>query len=204
MLKYSLVAFCFLLSIPIFAQLRVTENLRKIETTQQAQQYIDANPRLKPALLTISAEKDSAIIHKRILRQKKGDVFSVGYVTYKVLEAADTVTSRASYIFIDGSEFSGTQLDSLKKVIVKRANDGESFAALSDHYGMDGNSTRGDTEWFPGRYTFPQEFQDAVRQHKVGDIFFVDLPDKQWHYIVKKTHPDQVKKRMVVLRSIGR
>src|SRR5688500_14421588 len=118
-MKLSLVGFLLLLSTSIFAQETVTEKFQKIATVQQAQQYIDANPALKPALLKLSAGKDSSLIEKRLLRQKKGDIFSVGYVTYKVLEASDTVSFRASYVFLDGSTLSKSEIDSLKKVIVQ-------------------------------------------------------------------------------------
>jgi len=37
-----------------------------------------------------------------------------------------------------------------------------------------------------------------------GDLFFVDVSDKQWHYIVKKTYDDQDKKDITVLRANGR
>jgi hypothetical protein len=69
---------------------------------------------------------------------------------------------------------------------------------------MDGNKTRGDTDWFWGEFSFPKEFQDAVQKHKKGEIFFVDVPEKQWHYIVHKTHDDQITKDIKVLRSNGR
>lgn len=203
-MKWSLGALFFLISAQIFGQLGVTESFQKISTIEQAEQFIKANPRLKPAIVKISAESDTTIIDKRLLRQNKGDVFSVGYVTYKVLESAGTVDFRASYIFLDGGEYNAAQIDSLKKLIVQKANEGASFAELSDQYGMDGNTTRGDTEWFSGQFSFPKEFQDAVQAHKVGEIFFADVPEKQWHYIIKKTHNDRVKKEMTILRSIGR
>jgi hypothetical protein len=204
MIKTSLAVMLLLCSAQMFGQLTVTEKFQKINTVAQAQQYIEANPELKPALLNLSAGKDSALIDKRLLRQKKGDVFSVGYVTYKVLEAKDTVDFRASYIFLDGSTYSKPEIDSLKKLIVQKANSGTSFEELSDQYTMDGNKTRGDTDWFFGEYSFPKEFQDAVQNHKLGDIFFVDVPEKQWHYIVKKTYNDRVKKDIIVLKSNGR
>lgn len=203
-MKNSLAALFLLLSTTIFGQLTVYEQFQKIGTVQQAQQFIDANPQLKPALLNLSAGKDTTLIDKRLLRQKKGDVFSVGYVTYKILESKDTVDYRASYIFLDGSSLSKSEVDSLKKLIVQKANAGTPFEVLSDQYTMDGNKTRGDTDWFFGEYMFPKEFQDAVEKHKVGEIFFVDVSDKQWHYIVKKTHNDRVKKDIVVLRANGR
>ena len=203
-MKNILAALFLLFSTQISGQPTVTEKFQKIVTVQQAQQYIDANPELKPALLYLSAGKDTTLIDKRLLRQKKGDIFSVGYVTYKVLESTDTIDYRANYIFLDGSTYSRSEIDSLKKVILQKASAGTSFETLSDQYTMDGNKTHGDTRWFSGEYTFPLEFLEAVQKHKTGDVFFVDVPDKHWHYIVKKTYDDRVKKHMTILRSIGR
>ncbi|HVY76270.1 MAG TPA: peptidylprolyl isomerase [Puia sp.] len=203
-MKYIIVGLCLLFSAPMFAQLTVNEQFQKINTVDQAQQYIDANPSLKPALLHLSYGKDSTLIDKRLLKQNKGDIFSVGYVTYKVIEARDSVAYRANYIFLDGSTLSNSEIDSLKKLIVQKASAGESFEKLSDEYTMDGNNTHGDTGWFFGEYTMPKEFQEAVKRHKLGDIFFVDVPERQWHYIVKKTYDDKIQKDITVLRSNGR
>lgn len=196
-----------LFSVSIFAQanLTVTDKFQKINTVAEAQQYIDANPTLKPALLSLSYGKDTSLIEKRLLRQKKGDVFSVGYVTYKVLEASEKVNYRANYIFLDGSSLTPAQIDSLKKLITQKASAaGASFEQLSDQYTMDGNTTHGDTGWFFGEEMMPKEFQEAVSKHKLGEIFFVDVPEKQWHYIVKKTYDDQITKDIKVLRANGR
>lgn len=203
-MKNSLVGLFLLFATPIFAQLTVTEQFQKIVTLEQAQQFIDANAALKPTLLHLSYGKDSSLIDKRLLRQNKGDVFSVGYVTYKVLEAKETVNYRASYIFLDGSTLSTTEIDSLKKIILQKANAGASFEQLSDQYTMDGNTTHGDTGWFFGIEMMPKEFQDAVKNHKTGEIFFVDVSERQWHYIVKKTYNDDLKKDITVLRANGR
>ena len=203
-MKNSLAGLFLLLSAPTFAQLTVTEQFQKIGTIQQAQQFIDANPALKPTLLHLSYGKDSTLIDKRLLRQNKGDIFSVGYVTYKVLEATEKVTYRASYIFLDGSTLSVPEIDSLKKIILQKASTGASFVQLSDQYTMDGNTTHGDTGWFFGIEMMPKEFQDAVSKHKTGEIFFVDVSERQWHYIVKKTYDDDLKKDITVLRANGR
>jgi len=202
-MKTCFIGLFLLLSAPLFAQVTVTEKFQKIGTVPEAQQYIDANPALKPALLHLSYGKDTSLIEKRLLRQKKGDIFSVGYVTYKVLEATETVKYRANYIFLDGSSLSPTEIDSLKKLILQKSS-GTSFDQLSDQYTMDGNTTHGDTGWFFGEEMMPKEFQEAVANHKTGDIFFVDVSDRQWHYIVKKTYDDQLKKDMTVLRANGR
>jgi parvulin-like peptidyl-prolyl isomerase len=203
-MKNSLAGLFLLLTVPVFAQLTVTEQFQKITTLQQAQQFIDANAALKPVLLHLSYGKDTTLIAKRLLRQNKGDIFSVGYVTYKVLEATETVNYRASYVFLDGSTLSVPEIDSLKKLIVQKLAAGAPIDKLSDQYTMDGNTTHGDTGWFFGIEMMPKEFQEAVSKHKTGEVFFVDVTDKQWHYIVKKTYDDDLKKDITVLRANGR
>jgi parvulin-like peptidyl-prolyl isomerase len=203
-MKYRLAGLLLLVSAAVFAQPTVHDEFQKITTTEQAQQYIASHAALKPVLLNLSSKKDSTLIDKRLLRQNKGDVFSVGYVTYKVLDATEKVVYRSNYIFLDGSSLSNSQIDSLKKIIVQKANAGESWDKLSEEYTMDGNTTHGDTGWFFGEEMMPKEFQDAVKAHQKGEIFFVDVADKQWHYIVKKTYDDDDKKEMTVLKSNGR
>ncbi|AXY76012.1 hypothetical protein D3H65_19385 [Paraflavitalea soli] len=203
-MKNGLWVLLMLFAVPVFAQKTVYEDFQKITTLDQAQKYIDAHPELKPTILKLSAGRDSSLIEKRLLRQKKGDVFSVGYVTYKVVEATESVQYRAQYIFLDGGSLTPSQVDSLKKVIVQKANSGVSFDKLSDEYTMDGNTTKGDTDWFFGELMFPKELQDAVAKNAKGAIFFVDVSEKGWHYIVKKTYDDAVKKDIVVLRANGR
>ena len=204
-MKNSFVGLLLLLSSSAFTQQQtLTEKFQKIGTVEQAQQFAAANAAIKPSVFTLSAGKDSTLIDKRLLRQKKGDIFSVGYVTYKVIESTESVKYRANYIFLDGSALTQTQIDSLRKLIVQKASDGTPFDKLSDQYTMDGNTTHGDSGWFFGEEMMPKEFQDAVASHNVGDIFFVDVSDKQWHYIVKKTYADDLKKDMTVLKATGR
>lgn len=203
-MKISISGLFLFFSLPIFAQLTVTEKFQKINTVAEAQQFIDANKELKATILHLSNGKDSALIEKRLLRQNKGDIFSVGYVTYKVIEATETVKYRSNYVFLDGGSLTPPEIDSLKKLIIKKASAGAPFEQLSDQYTMDGNTTHGDTGWFFGEEMMPKEFQDAVKNHKTGEVFFVDVSDKQWHYIVKKTYDDEDKKDITVLRANGR
>jgi len=203
-MKNSIVGIFLLFSAPIFAQQTVTEQFNKITTMKEAQAFVDANAALKPTIFKVSMGKDSALIDKRILRQKGGETFNVGYVTYKILEAKESVQYRASYIFLDGGSLTIAEIDSLKKIITKKISEGVPFEKLSDEYTMDGNNTKGDTGWFFGENMLPKEFQDAVSKHKKDEVFYVDVSDKQWHYIVKKTFDDDAKKEVTVLRANGR
>jgi parvulin-like peptidyl-prolyl isomerase len=203
-MKNGLVGLFLLFSATIFGQATVTEQFQKINTMAEAQKFIDANAALKPTIYKLSWGKDSSMLEKRLLRQKKGDIVNVGYVTYKVLEGTETVAYRANYIFLDGGSLSNSEVDSLKKIIVAKANAGASFEQLSDQYTMDGNTTKGDTGWFFGPEMMPKEFEEAVKNHKKGELFFVDVSAQNWHYIVKKTYEDQVKKDITILRANGR
>ncbi|HTR29764.1 MAG TPA: peptidylprolyl isomerase [Puia sp.] len=182
----------------------VNDQFKNIATVQQAQAWAAANPQLKPAILHLVAGKDSTLIDKRLLRQNQGDIFSVGYVTYKVIESKESVKYRASYIYLDGSVMSPSEIDSVRKLIVQKINGGADWNQLSDQYTMDGNTTHGDTGWFFGELQMPKEFQDAVKAHKTGDVFFVDVSDRNWHYIVKKTFDDDDQKDATILRANGR
>jgi hypothetical protein len=193
-----------LMTVPVFAQLTVREQFEKIKTIQDAEKYIAANQNLKPALLKVVYGKDSTALDKRLLKQNKGDIFSVGYVTYKVLEVEESVKYRGSYVFLDRGSLSNREIDSLSKVIVGKLNQGVPFEKVSDEYTMDGNNTQGDTGWFYGEDTAPKELQDGLKKHVKGDIFFVDVPERQWYYIVKKTYDDDLRKEINVLRSNGR
>src|SRR5687768_4716589 len=130
-MKTILAGLFLLFSTQIFAQLTVTEKFQKIKNVQDAQKYIDENPTLKPAFMDLSYGKDSSLLDKRLLRQKQGDIFSVGYVTYKVIEAKESVAYRANYIFLDGGSLTPPQVDSLKKVIVQKHSEGVPFEKLS-------------------------------------------------------------------------
>lgn len=203
-MKVLFSALLLLVSSSIFAQLTVREQFEKIKTVQDAEKYIAANPNLKPALLNVVYGKDTTVLDKRLLKQNKGDIFSVGYVTYKVLEVEEAIQYRASYVFLDRGSLNNKEVDSLSKIIVQKHSSGTPFEQLADQYTMDGNTTHGDLGWFFGEDMVPKELQDAVSKHKLGDVFFVDVPERQWYYIVKKTYDDQIKKEIKVLRSNGR
>lgn len=197
--------FLFLLfSVGVFAQATVREQFQKIKTQQDAQKFIDANAPLKPTLMQLKLGRDSTLLDKRLLKQNKGDIFSVGYVTYLVVDGTESVNYRSQYIFLDGGSLTPAEIDNLKKTITEKISKGESLDKLSDQYTMDGNTTKGDTGWFFGEETMPKEFQEAVKAHKKGDVFFVDVPANDWHYIVVKTYDDEVKKEMTVLKANGR
>lgn len=203
-MKYGLAGLFLLFSLATVAQQTIKEQFEKIKTIADAEKFVAANPNLKPAIRKVVYGKDSSRIDQRLLKLNKGDILPVAYVTYKVVDASESVKYRASYVFLDGGELTKVQIDSLKNLIVKKANEGTPFEKLSDDYSMDGNSTHGDTGWFFGEDMVPKELQDGVKAHKKGEIFFVEVPERNWYYIVKKTYDDDLQKEMTVLQANGR
>ena len=203
-MKTGLLWLFLLFTTSAWSQLTVREQFEKINTVQEAQKYVDANQNLKPEIFKLVYGKDSSKVDNRLLKLTKGDILSIGYTTYKILESNESVNYRASYIFLDGAELSVSQIDSLRKLIMQKLSEGVPFEKLSDEYTMDGNNTHGDTGWFFGEEMVPIELQNGVKNHKLGDIFFVDVPDRKWNYLVKKTYDDQITKDITVLKSNGR
>ncbi|MCO5239666.1 MAG: peptidylprolyl isomerase [Chitinophagaceae bacterium] len=203
-MRNGLIGLFLFFSVPVFAQPTLREQFEKITTLQEAQKFVDANQALKPELYKLTYGKDSSRVDQRLLKLTKGDILSIGYTTYKIIESKESVNYRASYIFLDGAELSVAEIENLRKLILQKISEGVPFEKLSDEYTMDGNNTQGDTGWFFGEEMVPRELQNGVKNHKLGDIFFVDVPDRKWNYIVKKTYDDQIDKEITVLRANGR
>jgi len=105
---------------------------------------------------------------------------------------------RANYIYIDGSIHSSTAVDSLRAIILKSYESGDNFEDLATEYTMDGNS-KGDLPWFKkGHMMLP--FEEAVRNHKLNDIFTVDIPERNWYYVTLKTYANRVNSELSFLK----
>jgi parvulin-like peptidyl-prolyl isomerase len=96
-----------------------------------------------------------------------------------------------------------TQVDSVQEVIIKKYKEGVPFKELARNYSMDGNAENGgDLGWF-SKKMMVKEFSEPVSSHDHNDIFTVDIPSKQWYYVVLKTYPDRqrIKKGIIKIKS---
>lgn len=136
-----------------------------------------------------------------IVNAKVGDVLLKQYnsnaptFVIKVLSEREEELCKLKYIYLDGSKLSTSQIDSLRTVILAKYSNREDFESLVKAYTMDGNAT-GDLDWF-SRGMMVEAFDNAVRNRKKGEIFKVDVADKQWYYIVLKTHDNKMEKAKI-------
>ncbi len=181
-----------------FAQ-KADNDLSKIQTVAQAEKYIEKNPKTNAKIFNIESSSDTSELHLPLYEKKVGFTFQIGNYNYKILQIDSTLLFRVSYIYLDGSQYSKSQIDSLRKVIISKYRNGTSFTELVEEYSMDGNPNGGDTDWFPEK-RMVKEFETAVRKHKKGDIFTVDTPSQNWYHVVLKTFNDTSIKKVFIIK----
>ncbi len=54
-------------------------------------------------------------------------------------------------------------------------------------------------DWINGDI-FLDEFENAIKNHKLGEIFFVDVPADKFYYVVLKTHNIQVVNILTIIK----
>lgn len=78
--------------------------------------------------------------------------------------------------------------------------DGVPFDSLVRKYSVDGNAQfGGDLGWFEAE-TMVKPFSEAVRKQAQGAIFTIDFPERNWYFVVLKTHADRIKIRKCLLK----
>jgi hypothetical protein len=160
----------------------------KIKTISQAKRFIAKYPKAGYKFLIINSGIDTSEILLPLYNKPPGSIFHIDSDSYKILQLDSTLSFRVNYIYLDGSQLSAKQIDSLRKEVISRYKAGASFFDLVQQYNMDANIS-GDTKWF-SEGMMVKEFEDAVKGHKKGDIFTVDIPGNKWYHVVLKTFDD--------------
>lgn len=122
----------------------------------------------------------------------------VTYV-YKVLERKNVMEFRASHIYLSGDILSKSYIDSLRKTIIEQYKAGTDFSELSRMYSTYKRPIDGDLGWFKENIMV-KEFEYAVKDHKKGDIFTIDIPSKNWYYVALKTYDDRITQILKIVK----
>jgi len=185
-LCFVLIAASFLFAETIFGQ-TIKEKLSDVKNVEQAEYFIDKNPGINAYLALLNAQTDTSNAAREVFSKKKLEVFTAGSFTCKVIEKKKALLFRASYIYLDASKLSMKKIDSIRNLVLEKYKNGVSFNDLFKEYNMDGNTNGADLGYFE-EGVMASQFESAVRSRKKGEIFKVDVPDKNWYYIVYKTH----------------
>lgn len=205
-MKHFLCALGFVVSSVAFAQ-TIEKDFKKIDTPQQAEDYIDGKKRKTHRLLVFNAENHKTKLAQDLISSLKGTTkvtetqFEKTYL--KVVEKSNDPHYRLQYIFLDGSRMSGKEIEKTKKIILDHHKSGlETFANLAKKYSMAVNKFQGgDTSWVKlDNLPAPLANEDDILSHQIDDIYPVSDFDNNLYYLVKKTHTVRRIKEVKVLR----
>lgn len=199
--------FFLLLFIPIlsFSQNTLETELDSISSIEDAKTFAKAHKKSnKSKVFTFNKEKHKTRLADDLFKISKGGkkVVKGEYkkTYYKVIDKEKTLHHRASYIFFDGSKMTLKEINEKRNKIVSQYQQGYKFNKLAQLHSMDVNAKRGgDLGWFPEGDMHPL-FEEAIEDHNTDDIFTLDIEDKNWYYVVLKTHGSKTIEEITVLQ----
>jgi hypothetical protein len=163
---------------------------------------------IKGKLITFNKEKHHSILSDDLFELgnggKKVYETELEKTSYKLIERTGVLHHRVSYIILDGDHKSFDEISKLVKVIISKYRQGIPFEDLAKRYSMDMNAKRGgDSGWFAQGEMIP-EFENQVvnGHHSTGELFTVDIPSRNWHYVVLKTHDSMMIEELKVLKVV--
>ena len=209
MFKITSLIFTLSIVLTLSAQTGFETQLDSIQDETQAMLFIESNKSNKGQIIIFNKEKHNTTLAKDLFKLGDGGkkVFKtdVEQTYYKVIEKNDVPHYRVSYIFLDGNKKSIEEINKLRADIISKYKVGFQFKDLAKHYSMDDNNANrgGDLGWFRTNQMHP-DFENTIvnNSYIVDDIFEVDVPEKQWYYVVLKTHDTKMIEEIKVLKII--
>jgi parvulin-like peptidyl-prolyl isomerase len=196
-----------LLFIPLLgsSQEALEQELDSVSTTEEAKTFAKTYKKAnKSKLFTFNKEKHKTRLAESLFELSKGgkQVVKTDYnkTYYKIIDKNKVIHYRASYIYFDGSKMTLEEINTLRSKIIAQYNEGYKFEALAKLHSMDINAKRGgDLGWCPEGQMHPK-FEEAVKTNQTNEIFTLDITDKNWYYIVLKTHDAKPIEEITVLK----
>nr|WP_315238419.1 peptidylprolyl isomerase [uncultured Flavobacterium sp.] len=185
MSKYLLLALNFFYLTAVSSQ-----NLKEINSLEEAENFIKLNP--KAQITTLEISNDSLDYYKNRFLEK--DMIDKD----RIVKTEPIVSMRVSYIYLDGSKLTINEINKKREEILKLYKKNKSFEELASIYNMDSNVNKGDLGWF-NEGVMHKTFEDAIKKHKKNDLFQIDIPENKWYYVVLKTYDDLPKSIFYIL-----
>lgn len=208
MKRHLLFAAIFSISALLQAQTSTEKELELIETPEQVNNYLELKKSKDNKLITFNQEKHKTILANELFELPKGGIKTVKTnfekTIYKVMEKTKTTYYRAAYIYLDGSKYSASEIQSLRTKLINEYKNGAPFDFLAKRYSMDDNANRGgDLGWFTQGDLYPSFENEIINgNHALNSIFTIDIPEQNWFYVILKTHEPKDISEIKVLKIV--
>jgi len=208
MFKNLLIIFFISTTSFLTAQTSTEEELQILETPEQVESYLESKNSNKNKLITFNEEKHKTILAKELFKLRIGGTrvneneFEKTF--YKVIQKTTSTYHRVAYIYLDGSKYSLTDINTLRDKIIAQYRDGAPFDFLAKQYSMDKNANKGgDLGWFL-KSDMHSDFENEVvnENHELNAVFTIDIPSESRYYVVLKTHKPKDISEIEVLKII--
>lgn len=200
MIKPQLILIFLIYSTVLFGQ-TTAEKINTLSTIEEAEAYFEKHPEAEGEIFTATPEIDGAIVLEMLADKKVGAIFCDEESTFKIISKNQLQAFRVSYIFLDESKITLKDINKRRNAILKAYKNGKAFDLLANQYTMD-SSKDGDLGWFTEGMMVP-EFETAVKQHRLNDVFTIDIPDRKWYYVVLKTFDDKMIDQLILIKIKG-
>ncbi|GAB4161355.1 MAG: hypothetical protein Tsb0033_18670 [Winogradskyella sp.] len=199
--------FILLLFIPLLSisQESLETELDSISSIEDAKTFAKTHKKTnKSKIFTFNKEKHKTRLADELFQLSKGGkkVVKNEYkkTYYKIIDKKETLHNRASYIFFDGNKMTLEAINEKRDKIISQYQQGYKFNKLAQLHSMDLNAKRGgDLGWFPEGEMHPM-FEEAIKDHNTDEIFTLDIEDRNWYYVILKTHDSKTIEEITVLQ----
>ena len=173
--------------------------LEKVRNSKQAKKLKEKNPDWSIQVISLKTDQ----LDEKLNSLDEGDTVLIPHLSstdiYKLLDLQLIEEMRVRYVFLNGDVMNMKEIDALRDSILGEVKAGTPFEQLASEFTMDGNQAQGDLGW-TATSTLVSDFVEKVKPHEVGDLFTLDIPLKNWYYVVLKTHDEREIKRIKLVR----
>ena len=173
----------------LFAINLQSQVLKDVNTVKDAEMFVILNRNIKAEVKTVSFSRneDSLAYYKNKVAEL--EVLGKG----KLLESKPIVAIKVNYIYFNGEQLSMQEINNKRAVIFEKHKKGASSDDLVREFNMDGNIKDGGNFGWIDENNIDKTFASEVKKHKKGAAFKIDIPERNWYYVVFKLYDDQKK-----------